>query len=110
MKPLLVALIALALFASASANARQSSGASRPSGVSAAKSGSVVSGKHIGRARRCRLPCPVYGEPFTEPYDSNFGSADAPDSQPAVICEVRREQLTDLYGWRVRDVTHCSPR
>jgi len=22
---------------------------------------------------------------------------------------MRREQISDLYGWRVRDVMHCPP-
>jgi hypothetical protein len=33
----------------------------------------------------------------------------APTS-PALVCEVRREQITDERGWRVRDVVVCFPR
>src|SRR5262245_44655293 len=28
----------------------------------------------------------------------------APQVSSSVICETRREQITDVYGWRVRDV------
>jgi hypothetical protein len=31
-------------------------------------------------------------------------------SQTALVCELRREQINDERGWRVRDVFVCFPR
>jgi len=33
-----------------------------------------------------------------------------PQVSSSVICETRREQITDVYGWRVRDVVVCRSR
>ena len=27
-----------------------------------------------------------------------------------MVCETRRQQVADSYGWRVRDVIVCAPR
>jgi len=34
----------------------------------------------------------------------------APQVSSSVSCETRREQFTDVYGWRVRDVVVCRSR
>jgi len=33
-----------------------------------------------------------------------------PQPSSSVVCEVRREQFADVYGWRVRDVVVCHSR
>jgi hypothetical protein len=34
----------------------------------------------------------------------------APPPVASVVCEVRRQQFSDEYGWRVRDVVVCFAR
>jgi hypothetical protein len=101
-------VITLALVPLGGASARQSSHASHA--AASAATSHVAKRKPVRRSRPCRAPCAIYGEPDTTPYGAGFGMNGAPDSLPPVNCEVHREQITDLYGWRVRDVMHCAGR